>query len=783
MRVQSSFFQRWSWVVVLVAAASAPLLAYGVRGALRGGDNDVRQWLPAGSRETTEYDWFLKHFGSEEIAVVSWPGATLDDERLDRVAEGLRAYVSAGPSAASDPTEASSSPRSSEVTPLFSRVVTSREALAELTGEPLKLSRNEATHRLRGTLLGPGDRTSALVVMVNEAGAANRKSALELIARVAWREASLTRDELRMGGPTVESVALESESRRSRYLLAAISVVVALTLAWRCLREWRLVCAVFATAILSATSAVALVYFTGETMNLLLGMMPTLVYVVALSSAVHLVNYYRDALADAGTAGAPLAAFRAGWLPCLLSSGTTAVGLGSLAISEIGPVREFGIYSAAGVLISLPLLLLFLPSVLQIWPSRRHSSRSVVETNVGSVGFAERVADRIIRHRRWVAAVGLSLMVPLGLSVLRLDTSVKLLNLFSPDARIIRDYTWLEQHLGPLVPVEVVLRFSDDDSLSMFERMRLVDDVQRTLESIDEVGGTMSAATFAPPLPDGTGARQMISRRMLDRTFERNRAHFTDAGFVREVKDGELWRVSARVAALNSVDYGEFMGRVAARVEPLLADASTAGDEPIDATYTGIVPLIYKAQRTLLNDLSSSFATAFLIIGVVMAVTLRGVGAGLVSMVPNVFPAVTVFGVMALSGMPCDIGSMMTAGVALGIAVDDTIHYLGWFRRGLADGLTRHEAIATAYERCAGAMVQTTVICGLGLLVFAFSSFVPTAHFAWLMAAMLGTALIGDLLLLPALLAGPLGKLFERPEVVDMPVEAAAPIGRLAASS
>lgn len=783
MRVQNSFFQRWSRIVVLVAIASVPMLVYGVRGALRGGDNDVRQWLPAGSRETTEYDWFLRHFGSEEIAVVSWPGATLDDERLDAVAEGLRAYVAADPLAAADPTQAPPSSQSSEVTPLFNRVITSQEALDELTGEPLKLSRDEATHRLRGTLLGPDGRTSALVVMVNEAGAADRKSALEVIARVAEREAGLTRDELRMGGPTVESVELDSESKRSRYLLAAVSVFVALVLAWRCLREPRLVCAVFATAILAATSAVALVYYTGETMNLLLGMMPTLVYVVALSSAVHLVNYYRDALEDSGTTGAPLAAFKAGWLPCLLSSGTTSVGLGSLAISEIGPVREFGIYSAAGVLISLPLLLLFLPSVLQIWPSRRHSSHRVVEAIVGPVSFAERVADRIIRHRRWVAAVGLSLMVPLGLSVLRLDTSVKLLNLFSPDARIIRDYTWLEQHLGPLVPVEVVLRFSDDDSLSMFERMKLVGDVQRMLESIDEVGGTMSAATFAPPLPDGTGARQMISRRMLDRSFERNRDHFTDVGFLRDVGDREFWRVSARVAALNPVDYGEFMDRVAARVEPLLDRAAAGGNDSIDATYTGIVPLIYKAQRTLLNDLSSSFATAFLIIGVVMAVTLRGVGAGLVSMVPNVFPAVTVFGVMALSGMPCDIGSMMTAGVALGIAVDDTIHFLGWFRRGMADGLTRHEAIVLAYERCAGAMVQTTVICGLGLLVFAFSSFVPTAHFAWLMAAMLGTALIGDLLLLPALLAGPLGRFFERSEVVEAPIEAAAPLGQLAASS
>src|SRR5690606_7806997 len=100
---------------------------------------------------------------------------------------------------------------------------------------------------------------------------------------------------------------------------------------------------------------------------------------------------------------------------------------------------------------------------------------------------------------------------------------------------------------------------------------------------------------------------------------------------------------------------------------------------------------------------------------------------------------------------------------ALGIAVDDTIHFLSWFGRGVSEGLPRRKSIRLAFERCSGAMLQTTVICGLGLLVFSLSAFVPTSRFAWLMASMLGMGLIGDLILLPALLAGPLGRFFEKP--------------------
>jgi multidrug efflux pump subunit AcrB len=103
---------------------------------------------------------------------------------------------------------------------------------------------------------------------------------------------------------------------------------------------------------------------------------------------------------------------------------------------------------------------------------------------------------------------------------------------------------------------------------------------------------------------------------------------------------------------------------------------------------------------------------------------------------------------------------MMTASVAMGVAVDDTIHFLTWFRGGVLQGKTRREAIMLAYDRCAGAMTQTTLIGGLGLSVFAFSTFTPTQRFGVMMLTLLGAALVGDLIFLPAILASPLGKCF-----------------------
>jgi hypothetical protein len=207
------------------------------------------------------------------------------------------------------------------------------------------------------------------------------------------------------------------------------------------------------------------------------------------------------------------------------------------------------------------------------------------------------------------------------------------------------------------------------------------------------------------------------------------------------------------------------------------AETELPQDQQIDvsAVYTGVIPIVYKAQRTLLASLFESIFLSFFMIAFVMAVLLRPWGepvrpsnllnlrGGLLSMLPNAFPIVIVFGSMgylAVYDVKVDIGSMMTASVAMGIAVDDTIHFLNWYRYALADGATRQEAIMVAYRRCAKAMTQTTMIAGFGLFAFAFSSFTPTQRFGTLMLVLLVVALIGDLIFLPALISSPLGKYF-----------------------
>jgi predicted RND superfamily exporter protein len=212
-----------------------------------------------------------------------------------------------------------------------------------------------------------------------------------------------------------------------------------------------------------------------------------------------------------------------------------------------------------------------------------------------------------------------------------------------------------------------------------------------------------------------------------------------------------------RVAALNDIDYGGFLETVNQNVRNQLEYLNQPG---VSAVLTGGIPLVYKAQHQIMSDLLISFITAFLFISIILIFVLKSVRSGLVAMVPNVFPPLVVFGAMGWMGKKIEIGSVMTASVALGIAVDDTIHFLTWFRRGTMEGLSRYKSIRFAFEHCAKAMIDTSLICGLGVAPFLFGVFMPSVNFATLLIVMLFTALLGDLILLPALLAGPAGILF-----------------------
>lgn len=737
LSASSSPARRRARVVLALVVLTLPAILYGVVGALRSNSNDPRQWLPRGFHETQLYRQFQDQFGRDEITVVTWRGCTLEDPRVEQLAQ---AVVSKGHG-------------------LYERALTGPRLLRQMAEPPANIPLADAVKRLQGIFIGPDGRTTCVIFILSKLGAEDRVAAVKTVLATAESECHLKPGDLFLGGPTVDAATIDIESQRMLVSLSALSAVIALAITWWRIRSFWLAGIILATSVYSTGLALSVLYYSGGHMNLIMTMLPPLMYVLTISSAVHLGNYYRDAVVEKGFDGAPQRAVRRGWAPCLLASLTTAVGLASLATSMIVPIRDFGIYAALGATLSILVLFILMPAMLTIWPVRSLAQGSSQPSTEVVENGAARATTFICRFHPVITIACLLAMIVAGFGLTRLKSTVKLQHRFAEDSKIIGDYRWMEKHLGPLVPLEVVIGFDKDCPWTFFERMQFVAWLQGELGKLPDVGVTMSAATFAPALPTGSSTRDTARRAVMASRLAENRQHFIDAGFVADTGSQERWRISVRVNALGDVDYAHFTENLRHFVDPMLADLPTKG---IDATYTGVIPLIYKAQRQLFSDLVRSFFQAFVVIAVVMVLALRSPAAGMLSMAPNVFPVVLVFGFMGWGGLLIEIGSVMTASAALGIAVDDTFHFLTWFCRATADGKPRREAIRTAYQCCAGAMTTTTLICTCGLVVFSLSTFMPIVHFAWMMVSLLAIALVGDLVFLPSMLAGPLGKVFRR---------------------
>ena len=799
---RSNFYQRHSVGIMAVLVFLLPLVVVGAIKAKGNNRNDVKGWLPLEYPETQTYRFFRRNFQGEEFILISWEGCTMVDPRLELLARKLIPL----------PEEASRIER-----PLYFKTAqTGPRAVDQMTGEPLNLDRTEAIGRLTGAIIGPPPkgvepgsanddldrRQTCLVLTLADTARANLHGAIDEIKHVASAECGIPEADLHMGGPPVDNVSIDKAGQTSVTILFGLSLVVGFFVSWWSLKSKALVALVIASGVYSMFASLALVWYSGYPVDAILLTMPSLVYVATTSGAIHLANYYRDQLAETGVQeGAAGRAVHHALLPLSLATGTTAVGLATLAVSELVPIKMFGIFSAAGVVVSFLILVTFMPAALELFPPRLRVGRVTGDEADDETGAHWRPIESsrwwqvglwITRHHALATAACLLVMAAVGYGMTRVESSVQLMRLFSPQARIRTDYHWLESRLGPLVPMEILVRIDKGCRLNFLERMELVGEIQDEIAGLDEVGSSLSTVTFGRSLDAGDGgdgvggaaARTFglgarTRRSALNRALTRHRQDFLDGDYLRDAtvtdttgqeRSQELWRISARVSATKEVDYALFKADLQKKIDPILARLEAEGVQGIGVDYTGLVPLVYKAQHSLLDGLIIGFISDFAIIVVVMIVLCRATSAGLVLLLPAAFPAVMVFGGMGwcnallkslgTGNMLIDIGTVMAPSVALGVTVDDVVHFMLWFRRGIADGLDRRQATMLAYKGCARAMYQSWGVIGIGLSVFSLSPFGPTQRFGHMMLAMLTIALVGNLVFMPALLSGPLGAVF-----------------------
>lgn len=276
------------------------------------------------------------------------------------------------------------------------------------------------------------------------------------------------------------------------------------------------------------------------------------------------------------------------------------------------------------------------------------------------------------------------------------------------------------------------------------------------LSKVDGVGGVISCATFMPSSLDGRSVATVAKRAVAKSMIEKSSSSLFQLGFLRRSELEETWRLTFRLFHDDQTPASKRLDDIRAKTQKVMQDLAVRSRPKL--TLTGHVVIVEKAQSVLLEDLVRSFAAAFLIIAIFMSFMVGNLWGGLLSMIPSMVPTLVLFGVLGWLGLSLDIGLVMTASVALGIAVDDTLHLLSHFRDARRRGLDLDASVITALSYCGLAMFQTTVICGCSLLVYSASDFMPTQRFAVCMGLLLAMAWLGVAVLLPAMMSSHLGR-------------------------
>jgi predicted RND superfamily exporter protein len=664
---------------------------------------------------------------------------------------------------------------------------------------------------IEDAFFAPGSPITVAVVL-SEAGDADKKGSIKEIRRVA-AEIGIGADIIHLGGRPVASVALNGAVRKAAWnpdhsllspkrSIILFSGIVGIVLAFVMLRSVILAMLVLAASYYTVIVTVAIVPATGGSMNMVLVVMPTLLLVLTMSGAIHVANYWRIAARKNSDTAAEMAASMAA-KPCFLASLTTAFGLLSLTTSPLAPVADFGMYSAIGCFVGLAAILYGLPAVLRFVPKKVARTESAESTIWPSI------AKSIHGRARIVTAVCMTIFLASSAGLFFFKTETKVIKYFPDHSLIVQDYNWFERNIGGVVPIDVVIRFNEDARLPaengmMFSHRReIVRRIQQQMVAQHpDITGSISLASFAA-FQDAetlaTRANSMLQKK-IDATTELRMKDPESAAssFLSEAekqtdwlekgdgklarKGDELWRITAQVNIMTDVDYAELTQDIERIVRTEVRDQAGT-----DYVVTGMVPLFLETQEAVLSSLIQSFVIAFVVIGAVISWVLKNVWAGLLTMLPNVLPISTVFGAISWYGIAVDIGTMITASVALGIAVDGTLHLLTWFREGVRNGKSQVDSIAEAMGHCGPALCQTSIAVGMGLIVLLPAELTLISRFGWLMASMIVTALIADLILLPALLSGKLGRLIiatdqkqspsaEPPTTSSEPIETDEPI-------
>ncbi|MDT8428864.1 MAG: MMPL family transporter [Pseudomonadales bacterium] len=545
----------------------------------------------------------------------------------------------------------------------------------------------------------------------------------------------------------------------------------------------------------------------GAPLTTMISLTCLLIFAVGIADCVHVMSAYFSIRKQGVSHQSALSqAYGKTGLAILVTTLTTMAGVMALTYSDLIPIKVFGWMSAAGVFLALLFTMLLLPLLLSLWhpgasPKRTSPGKWLAQRWQQTAGntrlfllgawcvlmfvllgpvvglylaaisvltyvvvnyqdaILASVPGLVARSPRNVLLLFAALFLAClyGTSLVKIDSNLSELTREGSSLRVA--YEIVDDNMAGAQNMEIMIDTGISDGLMEPALLQAVDTLQRRIleRYPDQVSRTYSLVNIIKETnrimnnDDPAFYRIPDSAAMVTQLlYLFNSANPEDR---RSLVSDDYSRSHITINAYNagSYQYQQFFDELSLEIEQIFGDLDTLFPA-LDVRVTGSIPLMMRATDEIARSQYNSFLLALTVISGIMILTLGSVQAGLISIVPNLIPALLAFGLMGLLDLPLDADTLLIAPVIIGIAVDDTIHFMTHYRIELIKTRNMALALRSTVNEVGKAVMFTTMVLGLGFAMLSFSAYLGMAKIGFFGSLAIFVALLCDLFLLPALI-------------------------------
>jgi predicted RND superfamily exporter protein len=495
--------------------------------------------------------------------------------------------------------------------------------------------------------------------------------------------------------------------------------------------------------------------------------LPSFLLAVGVGASVHILSLvYQKLRHGEAKEEALVHALGHSGLAIVMTSLTTAAGLASFAAAKVAPIADLGLFSAVGVLLSLFFTLILLPTLLAIFPLKQKKAQP---QNIGNNlfdRFLDWVTEITTKRPKLIGVLSLLVVLVFAAGIPKLKFSHNLLAWLPSDFPVRVATEVIDTNLRGSVALEVVLDTGRENGLYDRKILLAMDRLGAELETFKQdslfVGKVIDVTTILREIHKALNENRQAMYKIPDNPalipqefllFENSGSDdlqdFVDSRFSKA-------RVTIKVPWRDALSYVPFIKEIEGRFHSTFDSISVDG-VPVTVSTTGIMSLFARILYATMYSAAQSYGIAIVIITLMMILLIGDLRIGLIAMLPNISPILVVMGIMGWFSIPLDMFTMLVASIAIGLAVDDTIHFVYNFRKYYEESGDTRQAIGNTLHTAGRAMLTTSIVLSIGFFIFMFASMHNVFNFGMLVGLAIVIALLADFFLAPSLMALALG--------------------------